>query len=105
MKAKCQKYDEEFKNVMKSDSIKKINEENKELYKYLTEHTGQKVDTVGKVELLYNTLEIELLHNLTLPSWTKNVSFEQMKKLAAKSLETFTETNFMKKMKGGEFSY
>ncbi|XP_008193226.1 testicular acid phosphatase homolog [Tribolium castaneum] len=103
MKAKCKKYDEEFADVFHSEAIKKIDEENKELYDYLTKNTGQKMDSVGKVELLYNTLEIERLHNLTPPSWTQNVSWEQMRKLAARSLETFTETNFMKRMKGGVF--
>ncbi|KAJ3656085.1 hypothetical protein Zmor_015186 [Zophobas morio] len=103
MKAACKNYDEELTRVLNSAVIKNIDEENSQLYDYLTKHTGQPVDTIGKVELLYNTLEIELLHNLTLPSWTKNVSMEHLKTLAARSLETFTENDFMKRMKGGVF--
>jgi predicted class III extradiol MEMO1 family dioxygenase len=101
MKSACKKYDEELAQVLKSEKIQDIIAANSDLLHYLTEHAGQKFDSIGSVELLYNTLEIELLHNLTLPAWTRNVSLEDMKILAARSLEIYTETDFMKKMKGG----
>ncbi|RZC41833.1 testicular acid phosphatase -like protein, partial [Asbolus verrucosus] len=100
MKSKCKKYDEEFAQVLKSETFQSINAENQQLFQYLTKHTGQLIDNIGSVEQLYNTLEIELLHNLTLPSWTQNVSFDHMKYLAARYLEAFTETDYMKRMKG-----
>jgi hypothetical protein len=103
MKSACKKYDEELAQVLKSEKIQDIIAANSDLLHYLTEHAGQKFDSIGSVELLYNTLEIELLHNLTLPAWTRNVSLEDMKILAARSLEIYTETDFMKKMKGGMF--
>lgn len=101
MKAQCKNYDEELEQVLRSEKIQKEIEQNSDLLEYLTENTGQNISTIGEVELLYNTLEIELLHDLKLPSWTKNISMEHMKVLAARSLEIFTETNYMKRMKGG----
>lgn len=76
-------------------------EDNAELFQYLTEHTGMKVDTIRKVEELYNTLEIEQLQNFTLPSWTEKVFPNAMKPIAILCLASFTETKFMQRMKGG----
>lgn len=101
MKTKCQKYDEEFEAIQKTGEIEYIDSNNKELYYYLTEHTGQNTTTIADVERLYNTLDIEILHNLTLPKWTENISLSHMKSLSARYLESFVETDYMKKMKGG----
>ncbi|XP_044765865.1 prostatic acid phosphatase [Coccinella septempunctata] len=102
-KQKCEKYDDSYAKLFTSAKYKKILEENAELFEYLTEHTGINVDTIRKVEELYNTLEIEELHNFTLPGWTEKVFPAKMKHLAVLSLASFTETDFMKKMKGGPF--
>lgn len=101
MKAACKNYDNELASVLTTGEIKQINEENAELYEYLSLHTGEKIDSIGAVELLFNTLEIQLLNNLTLPEWTNKISLDRMKILAARSLRSFTETDFMKRMKGG----
>lgn len=101
MKEKCPKYEKELALVYESERVQKINEQNSELYKYLSFHTGDNITSVLQVELLYNNLEIEQLNNLTLPEWTTSVFNKHMKTLATISLALFTETEYMKRMHGG----
>ncbi|KAJ8949145.1 hypothetical protein NQ318_012893 [Aromia moschata] len=63
-------------------------------------NTGMKVDTLGTVETLYNTLEIESLHNLTLPSWVNDTLLKTMETLGAQNLALYSETDFMKRDEG-----
>ncbi|KAL3289473.1 hypothetical protein HHI36_022896 [Cryptolaemus montrouzieri] len=102
-KQECPTYDILYEELFKSHKYKKILQENSELFQYLTEYTGENIDTIRKVEEIYNTLQIEELHNLTLPEWTHEVYPDLLKPLAAYSLASFTETDFMKKIKGGPF--
>lgn len=102
MKRKCPAYEKALNDTYNSEKMKEINKANTDLYKYLTSYTGDNISNVLAVELLYNTLEIEKLHNLTLPVWTQSVFPERMKNLAALSLAVFTDTQFMKRMKGGK---
>lgn len=81
--------------------IRDLNEKNAALYRTLTQSTGQNISTILDVELLYNTLEIEKNAGLELPDWTENIFPDKMLPLAERSLALFTETPFMKKIKGG----
>ncbi|KAJ8984506.1 hypothetical protein NQ317_010977 [Molorchus minor] len=101
MKVKCDKYDKMFNDVMNSSKVQNILSENKELIKYLSENTGTEMDTIGKIELLFNTLEIEMLNNLTLPHWVNDTIMQTMKRLGAQNLALYSETPFMKRIKGG----
>lgn len=56
----CPKYDYELDKVLNSPEIKKINKENKKLYAYLTEKTGNKISSLRSAEQLYDTLFIEV---------------------------------------------
>ncbi|GAB0097757.1 lysosomal acid phosphatase [Sergentomyia squamirostris] len=102
-KQPCPKYDEVLKRLYINPpaDIVEINQKNAELYKRLTKETGQNVSTILDVEFLYNTLEIEKNAGLTLPDWTEGVFPDRMLPLAERSLALFTETPFMKKIKGG----
>jgi len=55
------------------------------------------------VELLYGTLKTEEEANLVLPDWTENIYPEEIRPLAERSYMLFTETNLMKRIKGGAF--
>ena len=77
------------------------NAEEMEIFNYLSEHTGDQIQNILSVETLYNNLEIEEKNNFTLPNWTIAVYPNRMKRIAAIALATFTETNFMKRMHGG----
>lgn len=61
------------------------------------------MSNVEHVETLYNILSIQQDNNLTLPSWTAEVFPDKMLPVAARNLELITETQYMKKMKGGAF--
>ncbi|KRT78746.1 Phosphatase [Oryctes borbonicus] len=100
LKRTCPKYLYALQEARKN-YLKQIDEDNKELYDYLSKHTGDTIQGILALEFLFNTLEIEYLNNLTLPEWTKGVFPNRMKDLAALSLAMFTKTDFMKKMHGG----
>lgn len=102
MKMPCAAYDKAYKELYKSDKIREIDQENSDLYEYLTENTGSNVTSVLQVERLYNTLQIEEINNLTLPEWTVSVYPEKMKPIAALTLALFTDNDLMKRLKGGK---
>nr|CAD7463397.1 unnamed protein product [Timema tahoe] len=60
MKKPCPRYEQELKQAYLSPDIVQVNLDNAELYSYLTEMTGKDIDSILEVELLYNTLEIEV---------------------------------------------
>ncbi|XP_063242922.1 testicular acid phosphatase homolog [Bacillus rossius redtenbacheri] len=101
MKKPCPRYEWEKTKAYQTREIKQIDEENADLYSYLTQNTGKNISTILDVELLFNTLEIEEKNGLALPEWTKSVYPDRMKTLAAKSLAIFTHTPEMKKLYGG----
>ncbi|KAJ8923804.1 hypothetical protein NQ315_010386, partial [Exocentrus adspersus] len=101
MKSRCDKYDQIFKEIMISSKVQNILSANEKLMLYLSENTGIAVKSIGAVETLFNTLEIEKLNNLTLPLWINDTLMETMEALGAQNLALYSETEFMKRMKGG----
>ncbi|KAH8382152.1 hypothetical protein KR009_002078 [Drosophila setifemur] len=104
-KKPCLKYDTILQKLYKSPppELQKLNEDNKELYKLLSKNTGKNVSNVLDVELLYTTLKTEVEAGLMLPDWTENIYPEEIRPLAERSYTLFTETNLMKRIKGGAF--
>lgn len=56
----CPRYNRELKKAENSEKMKRINENNKDLYAYLTLHSGGKIFDLQSVEYLYNVLFIEV---------------------------------------------
>ncbi|XP_068157178.1 venom acid phosphatase Acph-1 isoform X2 [Drosophila tropicalis] len=104
-KKPCLKYDNILQKLYKfpPTDLQKLNEENKELFKLLTKNTGKNISNVLDVELLYGTLKTEEEASLVLPDWTENIYPEEIRPLAERSYVLFTETNLMKRIKGGAF--
>lgn len=104
-KKPCKKYDEVLKNLYENPPVDVIAtmQQNKELFEMLTKSTGQNITSITDVELLYNTLEIEQNAGLQLPDWTEKVFPTKLLPMAKRSLALFTETQFMKRIKGGIF--
>jgi lysosomal acid phosphatase len=73
MKQPCPRYDLEFVNVMESPQVRKINSQYKEVYDYVTEHSGRMVQDPIALQYVFNTLWIEQLKNMRLPEWTNKV--------------------------------
>ncbi|XP_053988788.1 prostatic acid phosphatase-like [Hylaeus volcanicus] len=97
----CPKYNYELQKVLNSPEIKRINEENKDLYAYLTKKSGNKISSLRTVAELYDTLFIENLYNKSLPEWTKSVFPNKLEPLAAKSFTTDTYNKILQRLKSG----
>lgn len=104
-KKPCRKYDEMLKNLYENPpaDVVEMMRQNEELFKMLTRNTGHNVTSITDVEFLYNTLQVEQDAQLALPDWTEKVFPEKMLAMAKRSLALFTETQFMKRIKGGIF--
>lgn len=61
---RCPRYDYELKKVLTSPEMERINKKNAKLYAYLTEHSGEEISSLQKVEYLYNILYIEVCLNI-----------------------------------------
>ncbi|ENN74139.1 testicular acid phosphatase homolog isoform X1 [Dendroctonus ponderosae] len=103
MKSNCTEYDKEFAGVQNSTKMQQYNEKYQELYKFLTDHTGRTVNNIEHVESLYNTLEIYQMNNMSLPYWVNDTLMAQMRIIGAQNLAIYSETDYMKRMKGGFF--
>lgn len=103
MKKSCPKYDEQLKNLYINPpvDIKEMNLKNENLYRMLSKHTGLNISRVLDVELLYNTLDVEKESGLELPDWTEQIFPDRMLAPTERSYSLFTETPYMKKIKGG----
>lgn len=55
----CPRYLYEMAKVLQSQEIQRIYKENAEMFNYLTENSGEKIDDLQTLEYLYNTLYIE----------------------------------------------
>ncbi|XP_051173261.1 prostatic acid phosphatase-like [Leptopilina boulardi] len=97
----CPRYEYELEKVMQSDEMKKIDQENAQIYEYLTMHTGRKINTLEDVNTVYNTLFIEELNNKPLPEWTKLVYPDKIKPIAEKSFEIDCYNKILKRLKTG----
>ena len=97
----CPRYDHELEKVLNSPELKRIHKENKRLYQYLTEKTGNKISSLRSVEQLYDTLFVENLYNKTLPEWTKSVFPDKLKSLAAKSFTISAYNKILQRLKSG----
>lgn len=65
----------------------------------------QNITNLNHLESLYDTLLIEELNGLELPGWTREVYPAQLLVPAARNLALLTETDFMKRIKGGKFHF
>jgi len=100
-KNECLRYFEALKCVYSSPFAAQVNSNNSKLLKLLTEKSGQPVRNFAEAEFLYNILILQKKLELQLPDWASEEVLEQMKQLAITSLAAFTQTSFMRKIRGG----
>lgn len=65
MKKPCPAYEKQLNNTYKNPYLTRIDEENQDLYKYLSDNSGKQIKNILDLEFLYNTLEIEVKLFLT----------------------------------------
>ncbi|KAJ8972003.1 hypothetical protein NQ314_000434, partial [Rhamnusium bicolor] len=103
MKKECPKYEIWYDQLLNSKFFENINEQNKNLYKYLSENTGWNITTVREIETLYSLFSIERESNLTLPTWTQGIFPEKLEFLAALSHASFSFTKQLARLISGPF--
>ncbi|XP_045479667.1 prostatic acid phosphatase-like [Harmonia axyridis] len=82
----CPRREYILENILNSTYFKKIDEDNKEVYKYLSDHMGMSITSFKGLNAYYDTFFIEKHNNLTLPEWTKKVYPEKLRELAIYNL-------------------
>ncbi|XP_044764239.1 testicular acid phosphatase homolog [Coccinella septempunctata] len=77
----CPRFEQEAIKVIHGRYYRTHNKEEKNLLQYLTAETGKKFTNIGQIPALYNILQVEQNHNLTLPQWTESVFPELLGKI------------------------
>lgn len=97
----CPIYDEALKTLYKTEEFKTFDRQFTPIYKYLTLHTGKKVDSIQSAQNIYNCLFIEELYNYTLPEWTKEVYPDKLKPISGLSFAIKSYTPLLARLKTG----
>ncbi|KAL0132864.1 hypothetical protein PUN28_000524 [Cardiocondyla obscurior] len=97
----CPRYNYEVEKVLRSPEIEHMNKSNKKLYEYLTENSGDNINSFKKVEHLYDVLLIEQLYNKTLPQWTKSVFPDKLKPITIFSFMLESYNKILQRLKSG----
>lgn len=103
MNKSCEKYDDKLERYLRKPKgeLKELSDKNQNLFKLLSKNTGDNISNIHDVDILYKILSIEYNAGLQLPNWTHNVFPNKLFPLAKRSEELLTETDYMKKVKGG----
>lgn len=99
----CPRYYEALEEVFELPEVKKVLEENAQLFKELTEHTGMNISTPDDVQSLYSTLRAESEYGVKLPPWTKKYYPDRLVELTDQSYIYNVYTDELKKFKAGPF--
>jgi lysosomal acid phosphatase len=97
----CARYDKVFQEVLQSDEVLKMDEDNQQLYHKLSIGTGENISSLHSVELLHDTLQAEKAAGWQLPEWTEGVFPSKTLPIAEFYVRLLTKTPFMKKIKAG----
>lgn len=99
----CPRYYEAAEEVFEVPEVKKILDDNAQLFAELTKLTGAPVRTPEDIQSLYSTLRAEEEFGLQLPAWTKKYYPERLLPLTKLSYVYSVYTDEMKKFKAGPF--
>ncbi|KAG5877249.1 hypothetical protein JTB14_019627 [Gonioctena quinquepunctata] len=100
----CTALNNELARVLNYDPFfVNLNEENQELYSYLTNNTGDNITAVSDVELIYDTLMIEKEFGYTLPNWTESVYPEPLTTLSAYVFKAYAFNRKLARLSAGTF--
>ena len=69
----CPRLDEKKEELKSSSYMKSFYDDNKDLFEYISAHSGWDVKTVEQLEYIYDSLLVESENNKTLPVWTNSV--------------------------------
>lgn len=98
---KCPKYDIEMKRHSQSDLIRKYEENNSELYAFLTSKSGVNISSFANVDFLHNSLVAMESAGWKLPEWTEGIYPKKTFAICLRYLKFLSESKFMKLARGG----
>nr|AYV99628.1 venom polypeptide [Dolopus genitalis] len=100
----CKKYDKLYEDLLVNApaDLMKLEQENEDVFK-LAEQSGRKNIKYTDIGEFYDTLKIYKDNGLNLPEWAKEIFPEKMRPFAERTYSVYTETPYMKKVKGGAF--
>eukprot|EP00090_Calanus_glacialis_P002491 TRINITY_DN11869_c0_g1_i5.p1 TRINITY_DN11869_c0_g1~~TRINITY_DN11869_c0_g1_i5.p1 ORF type:complete len:413 (-),score=122.52 TRINITY_DN11869_c0_g1_i5:35-1273(-) len=100
----CPRLAEMREQLKDSPYMKSVYEDNKDLFDYISKHSGWNIKSVEKLDWIYDSLLIERFYNKTLPDWTKSVfpggKFGELRNLVF-VMDSFDHE--MKRLQGGPF--
>ena len=83
--AQCPRLTHIREQLQDSQFMKSLYEDNKDLFDYISKHSGWEIKTVEKLDWVYDSLLVEYIYNKTLPAWTHSVfpggRFEELRNL------------------------
>ncbi|XP_052899649.1 prostatic acid phosphatase [Anopheles moucheti] len=100
-KKRCPAFDHALKVYRQSEPYHSYNASLEQLYRYVTEKTGRRCDSMSSLQNLYSLLLIEELNNFTLPDWTKTVYPEPLRSISAMTFAVKTNTTQLARLKMG----
>uniref|UniRef100_A0A182QA78 acid phosphatase n=1 Tax=Anopheles farauti TaxID=69004 RepID=A0A182QA78_9DIPT len=100
-KKRCPAYDHALKIYRQSDPYRSYNASLEPIFRYVTEQTGRRYDSLSGLQNLYSCLLIEELNNFTLPKWTAKVYPEPLKTISAVTFGVKTNTTQLARFKMG----
>lgn len=86
-----------------SPQAKAINEQYKELFVYLSIHTGEQITTITAAESIYDTLFIQRQNGMKAPHWATQDVMEQLKKICDISFYIDSSTKKLQRLRAGVF--
>lgn len=97
----CPKYTKLRHTITDLPDVRKLQDDNKQLYEELTSLTGMPITTPDDVNSLYGTLTAEEQMNLTLPNWTKDYYPDKLIPLTLYEFQLNVYNDVLRRLKGG----
>ncbi|CAL8125995.1 unnamed protein product [Orchesella dallaii] len=97
----CPAYISEFKKVLECPLIEEFKQSHEQAFQYIKEHTGMPEVNLENIGQVHDTLFIQSLYNIPLPSWTEKVFPEPMKTVSDVGFQILSANREMMKFNGG----
>lgn len=97
----CPKWTKLYVEAQQSPGMMAIDQENAALYKLATDKTGYNVTGIFTLNDVYDTLSIEVGHNMSIPDWVTPQIYEQMDNLTNVVFKWKFHNTEMLRLKGG----
>lgn len=102
MKAYCKRYEYLFDVIRSSQIFQNVTKDNAELFEYLSEKTGWKINDIDYIKDLYSIFNLYRKYNNSyIPDWFNQINQTHISKLAAMAWARKTYDDYLISMKVG----